>query len=100
MRCLPGTTPPAHHCCWRSHIPRQQLGQEELVNQEAFSMTGHLPSEPIMRAKDPCLLLVISFPYFLTFRLISYEASWEAARAVFDENLVIPVYKPLDAKLV
>jgi len=63
-------------------------------------MTGHLPSEPIMRAKDPCLLLVISFPYFLTFRLISYEASWEAARAVFDENLVIPVYKPLDAKLV
>ena len=36
----------------------------------------------------------------LTFRLISYEARWEAARAVFDENRVIPVYKPLDAKLV
>src|SRR5947209_1030726 len=25
MQCLVGTTPPAHHCCWRSHIPRQQL---------------------------------------------------------------------------
>ena len=25
MQCLVGTTPPAHHCCWHSHIPRQQL---------------------------------------------------------------------------
>lgn len=66
MQCLVGTTPPAHHCCWRSHIPRQQLRQEELANQEAFAMTGHLPSEPIMRAKNLCLLLVISFPYFIT----------------------------------
>jgi len=28
-------------------------------------MTGHLPSEPIMRAKNPCMLLGISFPYFI-----------------------------------
>src|SRR4249920_2279209 len=63
MQCLVGTTPPAHHDCWRSHIPRQQLTQEDLAHQEAFSKTGHLPSEPIMRAKNLCLLLVISFPY-------------------------------------
>ena len=29
-------------------------------------MTDHFPSEPIMRAKNLCLLLVISFPYFIT----------------------------------
>src|SRR6266702_1696587 len=66
MQCLVGTTQPAHHGGFRSHIPRQQLRQEELANQDAFSLTGHLPSEPIMRAKNLCLLLVISFPYFIT----------------------------------
>ncbi len=29
-------------------------------------MTGHLPSEPIMRVKNLCLLLAISFPSFIT----------------------------------
>ena len=65
MQCLVGTTPPAHHGCWRSHIPRQQLRQEELAHQDAFSMTGHLPSESIMRAKNLCLPFVIPFPYFI-----------------------------------
>ena len=36
----------------------------------------------------------------LLFRLISCEARWEGARAVFDRNRVSPVYKLLDAKLV
>jgi hypothetical protein len=38
-------------------------------------MTGHLPSEPIMRAKHLCLLLVISFPYFITRLLTARCAS-------------------------
>ena len=42
-QCLLGTTPTAHHGGFRCRIPRQQLTQEELANQEAFSMTGHLP---------------------------------------------------------
>jgi hypothetical protein len=75
MQCLVGTTPAAHHGCWRSHIPRQQLREEELANQEAFSVTGHLPSEPIMRAKNLCLLFVISFPYFITRLLTARCAS-------------------------
>src|SRR5712692_8836604 len=66
MPCLVGTTPPAHHGGFRSHIPRQHRREEELANQEAFSLTGHLPSEPIMRAKNLCLLLAISFPSFIT----------------------------------
>src|SRR6202011_2031879 len=44
-------------------MPRQQLTQEELVHQEAFSIMGHLPSEPLMRAKNPCLLLAVSLLY-------------------------------------
>jgi hypothetical protein len=55
-QCLVGTTPAAHHGGFRSHIPRQQLRQEELAHQDAFSMTGLLPSEPVMRGKNPCRL--------------------------------------------
>ncbi len=36
----------------------------------------------------------------LVFRLNSYEARREAVRAMFHENPVNPVYRPLDAKLV
>ena len=56
IQCLVGTASPAHYGCWRSRMPRQQLRQEELAHQEAFSITGLLPSEPVMRGKNPCRL--------------------------------------------
>ena len=55
-QCLVGTTPTAHHGCWRACIPRQQLTKEEPANTIAFSMMHSLPSELIMRAERPCLL--------------------------------------------
>src|SRR5947209_20544093 len=55
-QCLVGTTATAHHGCWRSCIPRQQLTKEESANTTAFSLMYSLPSELIMRAERPCLL--------------------------------------------
>ena len=55
------------------------------------------PAPPAFRSRLAAFLL---FFIQLEFRLISCEARWEAARAVFDENCVIPVYKPVDTKLV
>ena len=54
--CLVGATPAAHYRGFRSRMPRQQLRQEELAHQEAFSIMGLLPSEPVMRGKNPCRL--------------------------------------------
>ena len=75
MQCLVGTTPAAHHGCWRSRMSRQQLTQEELAHQEAFSIMAHLPSEPLMRAKNPCLLLAVSFLHFIVRLLTTRCAS-------------------------
>ncbi len=38
--------------------------------------------------------------HHLEFRLNACEARWEAARAMFYENRINLVYKPLDTKLV
>ena len=50
-------------------------------------MTGHLPSEPIMRAKNLCLLLVISFPYFITRLLTPRCASRGKSRLELAEEI-------------
>ncbi len=75
MQCLVGTTEASHHGGFRSRMPRQQLTQEELAHQEAFSIIGHLPSEPLMRTKNPCLLLAVSFLYFIACLLTTRCAS-------------------------
>src|SRR5438094_6999802 len=45
-------------------------------------MTGPLPSEPIMRAKNLCLLLVISFPYFIS-RLLTPRCASRGCMTIF-----------------
>jgi hypothetical protein len=89
MQCLVGTTEASHHGCWGSHIPRQQLTLEDLAHQEAFSMMGHLPSEPLMRAKNPCLLLPVSFPYFIA-RLLTPRCASRGVNRSLVRQFAVP----------
>ncbi len=80
-QCVVGTSPTAHHGCWRSCIPRQQLTKEEPANTTAFSMMYSLLSELLMRAERSCLLSASSSNHplslYCSFASSSLRIPWE-----------------------